>query len=640
MISKLSLLETSETTVYRFDDLTVDTANFRVSRHGTIITLTPRAFDVLRFLVQNSGNVVERRELFDEVWKDTFVTDNALSKVIRELRHALDDTADNPRYIETVPKRGYRFIGRPEENSPAVKSERTKSYDAPIAQHNGTPPSPLTAAKGPTLRLKISSTLALLGLFVIIGWFLLPANSADAPTTIAVLPFKPLNADGRDETLEMGMADTLITRLSAIREIVVRPTSAVRKYMGSDQDPVLAGRALEAEAVLDGSIQRAGERVRVTARLIDVRTGTTLWAETFDENFTDIFRVQDSISEKISNALALRLSQQEREQLANHQTDNPAAYEAYMQGQFLWSRRGPDWINQSLSAYKLALEKDPNFALAHIGAADAYIMLSGHRRISMDEAEANAEPHIRRALEIDDRLAQAHNALAELKYQYKYDWDGAEREFKTAIELNPNIAWARQAYGWYLMTQGRFEEAEDEMERAHRLDPSSLTMSVARGRLYYYSRRYDKAARHFQNVIALEPTDAGSYLALYNIYEQMQMYPEALEAFLKVRSFAERPEEEAEEFRAALRTGGWNAFLKQLLAETEKRAGKIGQQPAQRLGEIYARLGDKDKAFYWLEKVFDTKDVSILQFKIEPAYDLLHNDPRYAMLLRKIGQEP
>ena len=165
-------------------------------------------------------------------------------------------------------------------------------------------------------------------------------------------------------------------------------------------------------------------------------------------------------------------------------------------------------------------------------------------------------------------------------------------------------------------------------------------MSVARGRLYYYSRRYDKAARHFQNVIALEPTDAGSYLALYNIYEQMQMYPEALEAFLKVRSFAERPEEEAEEFRAALRTGGRNAFLKQLLAETEKRAGKIGQQPAQRLGEIYARLGDKDKAFYWLEKVFDTKDVSILQFKIEPAYDLLHNDPRYAMLLRKIGQEP
>jgi TolB-like protein/DNA-binding winged helix-turn-helix (wHTH) protein/lipoprotein NlpI len=636
----LSLLEKSETTVYRFDDLTVDTANFRVSRNGTVVTLTPRAFDVLRFLVQNSGSVVERREFFDEVWKDIFVTDNALSKVIKELRRALEDSVDHPRYIETVQKRGYRFIGRRKEDSPAIHTERTKSYDAPNTQHNGTPPFTLKVAKGPTLRLKISTTLAFLGLFVIIGWFLLPANSGNTSTTIAVLPFKPLNADGRDETLEMGMADTLIIRLSAIREIVVRPMSSVRKYIGSDQDPVLAGRALETEAVLEGSIQRAGERVRVTARLIDVRTGATLWAETFEENFTDIFRVQDSISERITNALALRLNAQERVQLAKHQTDNPAAYEAYMQGQFLWSRRGPDWINQSLSAYKLALEKDPNFALAHIGAADAYIMLSGHRRISMDQAEANAEPHIMRALEIDNRLAEAHNALAELKYQYKYDWDGAEREFKTAIELNPNIAWTRQAYGWYLMTLGRFDEAAAEMEEARRLDPSSLTISVARGRLYYYSRRYDKAAQHFQNVISLEPADAGSHLALHNIYEQKQMFPEAVEAFLNVRSLAERPEEEADQFRAAFRTGGWNAFLLQLLAETEKRSAKIGQQPAQHLANIYARLGDKDKAFYWFEKVFDTKDVSILQFKIDPAYDLLHNDPRYAMLLRKIGQEP
>ena len=636
MVSKLSLLETTEGEVYRFDDITVDTVNFRVSRNGSVITLTPRAFDVLQFLMQNNGTVVERRELFDEVWKDTFVTDNALSKVIKELRHALEDSADEPKYIETVPKRGYRFIGEMEQGV----ARTIEVTDRPVLERKLEPSSAIKETATSNIAIKTLALLPVILLFAAAVWFLLPVNSAKAPATIAVLPFKPLNSDGRDESLEIGMADTLINRLSAIRDVVVRPTSSVRKFVGNDQDPVKAGQELSTEAVLEGSIQRAGERVRVTARLIDVRTGVTIWAERFDENFTDIFRVQDSISEKIANALAIKLSVQEREQLAKHQTENPEAYEAYLHGQFLWNRRGPEWIKHSLQAYQLALEKDPNFALAHIGAADAYIMLSGHRRISMADAESKAEPHIMRALEIDIRLAQAHNALAELKYQYKYEWASAEAEFKTAINLNPNIAWNRQAYGWYLMSQGRFDEAGAEMERARQLDPSSLTMNVARGRLYYYSRNYEKAAHHFQKIVSLEPTDVGSYLALYNIYEQRQMYPEALEAFLKVRSLAERPAEEDEEFRTAFRTGGWEGFLLSLLAETEKRGAAAGKQSPQRLADIYARLGDKDKAFYWFEKLFETRDVSILQFKIEPAYDILRDDLRYAMLLRKIGQEP
>lgn len=633
------LSEITDARLYRFDDVTVDTANFRVQKKGSTVTLTPRGFDVLRVLLEKGGTVVERRELFDEVWKDTFVTDNALSKVIKELRHALSDAADAPRYIETVPKRGYRFIAPLVDAAAEDRLEGTQTLTAQIPSANGVLSS-VKPRERSSLSRKALAVFAVLIVVVAAGWFLLRPNPAETPTTIAVLPFKPLNSDSRDESLEIGMADTLITRLKAIREVVVRPTSSVRKFIGTDQDPVEAGRELETEAVLDGSIQRSGERVRVTARLIDVRTGTTLWAEQFDENFTDIFRVQDSISERITNALAPKLSSQERELLAKHQTESPEAYEAYLQGQFLWNRRGPDWINQSLNAYKLALEKDPNFSLAHIGAADAYIMLSGHRRISMAEAEANAEPHILRALEIDNRLAQAHNALAELKYQYKYDWAGAEAEFKTAISLNPNIAWTRQAYGWYLMSQGRFDEAEAEMERARQLDPSSLTINVARGRLYYYTRRYDKAAQHFQNVIQLEPTDGGTHLALYNIYEQKQMYAEAVEAFLKVRSLANRPTAEADEFRAAFRSGGWEGFLRRLLIETQTRAPKMPREPAQRYADLYARLGDKDKAFYWFEKVFDSRDVSILQFKIEPAYDILRGDFRYLMLLKRIGQEP
>ncbi|MCA1624073.1 MAG: serine/threonine-protein kinase, partial [Acidobacteria bacterium] len=234
--------------------------------------------------------------------------------------------------------------------------------------------------------------------------------------SIAVLPFKPLNADSRDEALEMGMAETLITRLSNLGQVVVRPMSAVRKYTDLQQDSIKAGQELQTEVVLDGSIQKAGERVRVTVRLINTRDGTPLWSEQFDENFTDIFKVQDSIAGRITNALALRLSRQEKEQLAKHYTDSPEAYQLYLQGEYLWlNRRKGNWAEQSLTYYQRALEKDPNFALAYIGIAECYIRLSGQGRLTGRDAENKARSNIMKALEIDDTLAEAHNALAELK---------------------------------------------------------------------------------------------------------------------------------------------------------------------------------------------------------------------------------
>ena len=449
---QVNLTDHPEKTIYRFDGFTVDAKDFIVEKNGRPVTLTPRAFDVLGLLLVHAGHVVEKRQMFDEVWKEAFVTDNALTKIVKELRHALGDSADEPRYIETVPKRGYRFIGTLEEGPEAdetlpAPSTHTVSGDAP-----------------PAVRPVKTVLMALFGLIVIaaIGWYVYTrvAPTSNKPSSIAVLPFKPLDASSRDESLEFGMAETLITRLSNLRNVVVRPIGSVRKFTDPAHDAVKAGEELQTDVVLDGSIQKSGDRVRVTTRLIDVRSGATLWSEQFDESFTDIFRVQDSIAQRIAGALVLKLSRQEQEQLAKHMTDDPEAYALYLHGQFLWHRRGPDWINQSLNAYKQALEKDPNFALAHIGVADANIMLSGHRRISMREAEENAAPAIARALEIDNTLAQAHNALAELKYQYQYDWSGAEAEFKIAVDLNPNVAWIRQAYGWFLMSDGCFEEAE------------------------------------------------------------------------------------------------------------------------------------------------------------------------------------
>ena len=613
--------------MFTFDDVVVETKNFRVTKGNRDITLTPRAFDVFVFLVRNAGRVVEKRELFAEVWKETFVSDNALTKVIKEIRHTLDDDANAPRYIETIPKRGYRFIAEIKEGDEVVKV-------------------PATARPLPKSRSDLNPYMfvvaALMVLVAIGGWLVIRSRRAEAPTStiqsIAVLPFKPLNAESRDESLEMGMAETLIARLSNLKQVVVRPMSAVRKYTDLQQDPMKAGQEIQAQAVLDGSIQRAGDRIRVTVRLIDVSDGRSLWSQQFDESFTDIFKVQDSIAERVTNALSLELSKAEQEQIGKHFTNDAAAYQLYLRGQLTWNGRRQNWIDQSLDYYHQAAQKDPNFALAHIGIADSYIMLSGHRRISMQEAEIKARPSIMRALEIDDSLAQAHNALAELKYQYEYDWAGAEQEFKKAISLNANVAWIRQAYGWFLMSLGRFDQARVEMEKARELDPSSLTINVGRGRLYYYSRQYDQAIQHFQNIVAVEPNDSSAYYSLYGIYQCKQMYPEAFESFVKFATLSGAPRQDVDALREAYQSAGWQGFLMYRLKRLQKADPK--KVDPFTFADLYVMLGKKDEAFTWLEKTFDNRDPVTLQFNIDPAYDSLRGDPRYAKLVERIGLKP
>ena len=264
-------------------------------------------------------------------------------------------------------------------------------------------------------------------------------------------------------------------------------------------------------------------------------------------------------------------------------------------------------------------------------------MMSGHRRISMREAETRARPAIMRAMEIDDTLAQAHNALAELKYQYEFDWTGAEKEFKRAIELDTKIAWIRQAYGWFLMSGGRFDEANAEMEKARELDPSSLTINVGRGRLFYYTRQYDRAIEHYLNILAVEPNDRGASNALLAVYEQKKMYPEAIEIFLKMNALSP---ERAEDLRNAYRTEGWEGFLRKQLERARANEARTGRQSPSNLAGLYVRLGEKEKAFFWLEKLYEERDASLLQLKIEPPYDSLHADPRYGELIRKLGLEP
>ena len=439
------------------------------------------------------------------------------------------------------------------------------------------------------------------------------------------------------------MAETLITKLGGIKQIVVRPMSAVRKYTDLHQDPVKAGRELQATAVLDGSIQKAGDRVRVTVRLMNIGTGEAVWAEQFDADFTDIFEVQDLISERVTTALALELSAGERGRLTKRHTGNSEAYQLYLQGHYLFGRQTGDKgdnLMRSFEYYQRAIEKDPNFALAYIGMAESYLALTGSTRAPAQEVIPKAVANMTKALELDPMLAEARNTLAEIKYQFEYDWQGAEKEFNRAIELNPTAARIHLAYGWFLMTAGRFDEAQAEMERAQELDPSSMSINRARGRLLFFMRQYDRAIEHYRKIVELDPSVGINHWSLGRTYELKGMYAEAIEGYAKyndtIRLF--RPDE-MERYKEIFRASGWQVFAQKIATDMEEKSKKEYVSPVV-MAQDFTRADDRDRAFAWLEKAFEARDPALVQLKIEPIYDSLRSDPRYIDLLRRINLTP
>jgi serine/threonine-protein kinase len=457
--------------------------------------------------------------------------------------------------------------------------------------------------------------------------------------SIAVLPFTNVSAEAENEYFCDGLAEELLNTLAKIEDLKVAARTSAFSFKNKNVEISEIGKTLNVKTVLEGSVRKSGNRLRISVQLVNAADGYHLWSERYDRQMRDIFDVQDEITLAVVDALKVKLLGEEKAAILKRYTDNPEAYELYLKGEYLWlNRRKDNWAEQILTYYQRALEKDPNFALAHIGIAQCYIRLSGQQKISGREAESKAKSSIIKALEIDGTLAQAHNALAELKYQYEYDWAGAEKEFKKAIELNPNVAAIRLAYGWFLMLAARFDETTTEMEKARELDPSSLTINVSRGRLFYFSRRYDQALQHFQTIIPVEPNSAAAYFSLCQIYQQKQMHAEAFEAFIKYQRLIGMPPEKAEELQKAFKVSGYPGFLRKLLDACETRAKTEHVSPAE-FAELYTHLGQKEEAFAWLEKTFDERDPFIVQLKINPAFDGLRDDPRFQDLLRRVNFE-
>jgi TolB-like protein/Tfp pilus assembly protein PilF len=438
--------------------------------------------------------------------------------------------------------------------------------------------------------------------------------------SIAVLPFRSLGPDRLDEYLRLGLADALITRLGYVQRLEVRPTGSVRSFLDGPVDPVAAGRALGVDAVLEGQIQRNGARTRVTVQLVGVRRAATVWSEKFDVRSGDLFEIEDTISNAVTRAVVSGLSEGEKLLLTRRRATTPEAYQAYLKGRYYWNRRTQDSFRKGVEAFRHAIEADPEYAPAYAGLADSYNFLG-----FVPEAKKAAG----RALELDATLAEAHAALGNAALFYDFQRTEAEREFRRAIDLSPSYATAHQWLAYDLAAAGRFDQAIAEIRRARDLDPLSLSIATDVGDILYYARRYDEALRECRKAIEMDPHFLQAHLTLGRILEEKG----EMEAAIRELSYDELGSDLARAYAIAGRSTQARAILEKL-----PRFHPTGLWHWER-ARIFASLGEKDRAFEWLERAYKARYGALVLLGVDPQFDSLHGDPRFDALMRRIGLE-
>ena len=609
----------------------------------TAVPLAPKAFDILLHLARSGGHLVGRDELMKAVWPDSFVEETNLTVNISLLRKALGDMADGKPYIETVPRKGYRFRAEVVE----ISGQTEESLASPTAFD---PPSPAVRRtdrieeNSPGRRMPGRLALAGMGLiaifFFILLWFAKRTSTQTVDASVrsmAILPFRALDSTADDEYLGLGLTDSLITRLGGLHQMVVRPVGAIRKYTAVD-DPIAAGKELSVDSVMEGSIQHLGDRTRVTVRLLRVSDGQVIWTGTFDEKLTDMFAVEDSISQRLASALFLNLSGAEQRRLARPSTASGDAYQLYLKGRFFWSKRTVDGVKQSLDYFQRAIGADPNYALAYSGLADAYLLAGsyGYTILPPTEAMPRAKAAAEKALAIDDTLAEAHTSLAYVLFTYDWNWAAAEQEFRRAITLNSTYANAHHWYAHELTALGRPQEALAESKRAVELSPSEAVMHEHMGWDSLMDRNYDAAIRYCQEALALDPNFLLAHRVLALAYEYRGLSDQAVAEFQRGIELSKGdPVAKAYLARGYAASGKRDQAL-QIVSELQQLSKSQYVSPGE-IGAVYAALNQPDQAFQWLDNAYADRTSALIYLRVDRVYDSLRSDPRFAQLLRKMN---
>jgi DNA-binding winged helix-turn-helix (wHTH) protein/TolB-like protein/tetratricopeptide (TPR) repeat protein len=633
--------------VFRFGDFVLDGSQRRLLRSGEDVYLPPKTFELLLHLLQNRGRVLTKDELLEAVWPDVNVVENTLAQRIREIREALRDDAHGGRFIKTVPKVGYQFIGELDDEPPGVMpppalASLEAAGTVPIVARRDVGTN-VPANQRQQLPLSVAIACVMLLGLVGAGYFVATARPAQPPgspaavTSIAVLPFKPLVPEGRDAALELGMADSLIMKLGSLRQITVRPLSAVRRYTGAEQDAMKAGRELRVESVLEGHIQRLQDRIRVSVSLRRVRDGQQLWADQFDEQWTSIFAAQDVVSQRVAAALALALTGEEQRQLTKRYTHNPDAYGAYVRGRYFWNTGTAEGHRKAVEDFQRAIALDPGYALAFAGLADSYNLLGSYGEMPMRESHPKARTAALRALELDDKIAEAHTSLGAIITGYYWEWAEAEKHLRRALALNPNYAMGHEWYSEYLSRMARHDEAISAAQRAREIDSVSLSANSHVGLAFYLARRYDEAIEQLRDTLELNPDLFTAHLILGLSLVQQRMYGEAIAALQKARVVTRSSPDSV----GLLGYGYGMAGMKREARDALKELDQLSQNhryvsPFCKV-MVYIGLGEKDRAFEWLERAYEERIWQLGMLVADPMFDPLRSDPRYTDLLRRMN---
>ena len=611
---------------------------------GRPVSLTPKAFELVLVLVERSGRLVEKDELLRIVWPDVAVEEGNLTVMVSHLRKALGDDRGTHAFIETVPRHGYRFV--------APVKRRTESLICAAADEDA-PAEPADELEEPVaispppelrhLRLPRSAPFVLVIVAVCavaIAWLAVRRSRASAgdPETIhslAILPFHEIGATEGNNYLGEGTADALITRLGRFSTLVVRPTSAIERYRNSTLNAVQIGKQQSVDAVLEGLMQREGDRIRLTVQLVRVHDGATLWADSFDEKFTNIFALEDEISERVAQSLQIRLSSADVKRMTRMPTQNTAAYDAYLKGRYFWNKRTTPSMERGLEYFHQSIRLDPHFADGYEGIADSYATLGLYGSMPPNQAFPAAREAALKALSMDDSLADAHATLG-LIYFY-YDWDGgaAEDEFQRAIEINPNYAMAHSWSGETLAAMGRFNEAVAESQRALNDDPLSLIVNSNAGWTYFLAGQTNTAIRILQKAIEFDPTFPRTHFRLGIIYQALGRTQDAIG-----------------EFQKAVQCSNQNAYYEASLAETYGEAGEMAYAthllqslkararneyvPAFGFALVYTGLNNKQQAFDWLKKASQDHSTSMAFARVDPSLASLRSDQRFATVAQNL----
>ncbi len=619
--------------LYSFGPFRLDAQERVLFLEDQPLPLTPKVIEILIVLVENSGHITEKEVLLSRVWPDTFVEESALAKNVSLLRKALGGEENT--YIETVPKRGYRFVAAVQKSQAGSAGERIVTAETAATEAPG------RRARNTLLAIAMASVI--LGVSLVAWqWERLRATPPTGRVKLAVLPFENLSGDSEQDYLSDGLTEEMITqlaRLSPERLAVIARTSSMH-FKASKKTVAQIGQELGVDYVLEGSIRREGERLRISAQLIQVKEQTHIWAENYERDVRDLIAVQDNVAQAIAANIRVQLTPQELAAAgrgSSARAASPEVYQLYLKGRYFWNKRTEAGYVKAIHYFQEAIQKDPDSAPAYAGLADAYALLGSMTNSTLPRLEAmpRARAFAEKALALDESLAEAHTSLAFVKMHFEQDWATAEKEFQRTIALNPSYATAHHWYAYCLIAQVRVEEALREIRLAQQLDPLSLIINTDVAELLYYARRYDEAIRQAQKTLEMDSSFALAHRVLGWGYEQKGMYKESIAEMQTLVRLSGRADYSLAALGRSYALSGnrkeAEKLLRELLAlDPQKPGTSIG------LALLYAALGNKDQAFFWLDKSAQER-MGIILIKVEPYFDSLRSDPRFRAIERRMA---